>query len=95
MPPPAAVISRYGTIVSHLEWRLATAGYSGAAVWRGEGQDGAVLCLKAWPTGRMSPERLSAVHRLMNRAATSPSSRESLRNQQGTAWSSSTAGSGT
>jgi Ser/Thr protein kinase RdoA (MazF antagonist) len=42
-------------------------GFSGALLWRVEGGP-EVLCLRAWPPGNPSPERLAAIHRLMGLA---------------------------
>jgi Ser/Thr protein kinase RdoA (MazF antagonist) len=39
-------------------------GFSGARIWRLQGSRGA-LCLRAWPPGDPSPERLRFLHRLM------------------------------
>src|SRR5439155_19168679 len=48
-------------------------GFSGARLWRCEGPS-TRSCLRAWPPGAMTPERLAGVHRLMARAV-----REGLR----------------
>jgi homoserine kinase type II len=42
-------------------------GFSGAAIWRLEGAAG-TLCLRAWPTGDPTPERLNWIHALMDQA---------------------------
>lgn len=43
-------------------------GFSGTRLWRLQvGRE--VLCLRAWPTGNPSPQRLDAIHRCMGAAA--------------------------
>src|SRR3954447_19156183 len=37
-------------------------GFSGARIWRGRGSDGSELCLRSWPVGRMTSDRLLHIH---------------------------------
>lgn len=42
-------------------------GFSGARLWRVDGPGG-FLCLRAWPPGDLSPDRLTFIHHLMTAA---------------------------
>jgi homoserine kinase type II len=42
-------------------------GFSGAGLWRVESETG-TLCLRAWPAGAMTPERLAEIHQFMAKA---------------------------
>src|SRR5439155_20817058 len=62
-----SVISEYGFSSPRLAPLGNRGGFSGAALWRMK-QPEVDLCLRAWPTGGISEERLADIHRLMRLA---------------------------
>lgn len=62
-------------------------GFSGARLWRVEGDAGR-FCLRAWPSGGPTPERLHILHRWMHRAreAELPFVPKVINNTRGTSW---------
>lgn len=63
-PAPQPVLARYPAAVAGLAWAPHPAGFSGAAVWRGDLAGSPALALKAWPPGYPA-DRLASIHRLM------------------------------
>jgi Ser/Thr protein kinase RdoA (MazF antagonist) len=59
-----AVLAAYGQAASGLRWvPVATGGFSGAVVWRGEDETGTpIFALKAWPAEGMTADRLRLIH---------------------------------
>jgi Ser/Thr protein kinase RdoA (MazF antagonist) len=62
-----AVLSQYVISGSALRPLGNRGGFSGAALWRVHGPDGD-RCLRAWPAGEMSRERILEIHSLMKLA---------------------------
>lgn len=74
MSPPPAVLARYGPAVAGLRWTPLGpgAGFSGAAVWRGEDESGHPhFALKSWPPATTAA-RLAQIHARMRQAAHLP-----------------------
>ncbi len=66
--PAGAVLVEYPAFCSGELLPLGNrGGFSGARIWRVGGPEGA-WCLRAWPEGGASPERLQAIHHLMESA---------------------------
>ena len=67
----SAVTPRYGVALAGLRWHpVASAGFSGACVWRGDDTDGTPhFALKAYPPDAITTERLNATHAWLHAAS--------------------------
>jgi Ser/Thr protein kinase RdoA (MazF antagonist) len=66
----APVLKRYGAPFDSLRWVPlgSGGGFSGAELWRGEGEGVPLFALKAWPRS-MAADRLAEIHRWMAKAS--------------------------
>jgi hypothetical protein len=62
------VLNRFGVVASGMRALGNHGGFSGARLWRVMTATGE-LCLRAWPPGEMTADRLSKIHALMRQAA--------------------------
>ena len=70
MNPPLDVVQRYPALVEcRLQFLGNRGGFSGARLWRAATSAGD-FCVKAWPAGALTAERLSWIHRLLQTART-------------------------
>ena len=72
-PAARAILGHYTRDVESASWiALGNAGgFSGARLWRGHIADGRQLCLRAWPTGRITEDRLRIIHNAITRCSLS------------------------
>lgn len=68
-PAAREILRHYPAEIAESRWRAlgSGGGFSGARIWRGDADSGRSYCLRAWPTGRTTVERLEIIHTAQDR----------------------------
>jgi len=84
-------LAHYGRPFAEASWTALgnAGGFSGAQIWRGQIPGGDRYCLRAWPSGKMTEERLPIIHQAMAALGTLPFVPDLVRTKAGVTWISS------
>jgi thiamine kinase-like enzyme len=84
-------LAHYGRRFAESSWTALgnAGGFSGAQIWRGEIAGGDRYCLRAWPSGKMTEERLPIIHQAMAALGSLTFVPDLVRTTKGVTWVSS------